>query len=87
MHMNIYQLPTTLLMGLLLGVLVVRSRSLWPAVCLHALHNGLSLALQLHVGEAILTDVRWAWVLAGPVCSIVLLWRLGAQPATRKERV
>jgi sodium transport system permease protein len=73
MHMNIQQLPTSLAMGALLGLLVVRTHSIWPSICLHALHNGLALAIQLQAGETLVDDLRWALVLAGPVVGIMLL--------------
>ncbi|MGB0589427.1 MAG: ABC transporter permease subunit/CPBP intramembrane protease [Myxococcota bacterium] len=75
MHMNAQQLPTSLVMGGLLGVLVVRTRSIWPAICLHALHNGLALAIQLQIGDTLVSDMRWALVLAGPAAGIMVLWR------------
>jgi sodium transport system permease protein len=47
-HLNIYQLPTAFFMGLVLGSLTVACGSVWPAVLLHFLHNGLALGFQLY---------------------------------------
>jgi sodium transport system permease protein len=47
-HLNIYQLPTAFFMGLVLGTLTVSCGSVWPAVLLHFLHNGLALGFQLY---------------------------------------
>jgi len=71
-------------MGGLLGLLVVRTGSIWPAVCLHALHNGLALGVQLQLGDAVLHDPRWAMVLAGPVAGIVLLWVSKVTPQSKE---
>ena len=84
MHMNIHQLPTTLVVGVLLGFLVIRTRSIWPAVCLHALHNGLALAVQLHLSDALVDDARWGLVLAGPLVGFVMLWRYGPRNDRRR---
>ena len=39
-HLNIYQFVVAGLLGLLLGWLYERSRSLWPCILLHASYNG-----------------------------------------------
>ena len=82
MHMNVHQMPTTLVLGVVLAALVIRSGSVWPAIVLHALHNGLALGLQVHLGDALLEDPRWSWVLAGPLVGFMLLWRLDAKEET-----
>src|SRR5262249_115623 len=40
-HMNVFQLLPTFLLGAVLGLLTLRSGSLWPAMLFHLLHNGL----------------------------------------------
>lgn len=52
-HLNIYQAPSTFLVGLVLGILVIRGRSLLPASLLHALHNGLAVAAAAYAGEGL----------------------------------
>lgn len=44
-HGHPMRLPPTFLVGVVAGWLTVRTRSLWPAILLHAAHNGLSLLL------------------------------------------
>lgn len=46
-HYYVFKLPVTGLLGLVLGYLCWQSRSLWPAILMHALHNGLSVSLAL----------------------------------------
>jgi len=41
-HHSVHRLIVTSALGLLFGLLVVRYRSIWPAVVAHGLHNGLS---------------------------------------------
>jgi sodium transport system permease protein len=43
-------LPTTF-MGLLLGVIAVRTKSIWPGMLLHSLHNGLLLCMSHYSDE------------------------------------
>ncbi len=82
-HLNLHQVPTTLVVGLLLGALTVTSGSIWPAVCLHLLHNGLALTAQLYLPPRWLAHPA-AWMfLASLVMGLALLavaWRgMGAR--------
>ncbi|MBN2448437.1 MAG: CPBP family intramembrane metalloprotease, partial [Phycisphaerae bacterium] len=43
-HHSIHRLVITAVLGLMFGLLVVRSGSIWPAIIAHMLHNGLSVA-------------------------------------------
>lgn len=43
-HHMVQRLVTTFVLGLLLGLLVIRYRSLFPAVVAHVLHNGMTVA-------------------------------------------
>jgi membrane protease YdiL (CAAX protease family) len=47
-HLSIYRILPTGAFGILLCVAVLRSRSLWVAVVMHALHNGLLLTWAMH---------------------------------------
>ena len=49
-HMNLVQLPTPLLMGLILGFVTLRTRSVYPAILFHILNNTLRGALPLLMG-------------------------------------
>ncbi len=44
-HLSLARIVPTAALGVLLGLLAVRSGSLWPGVVFHALHNGLSLLI------------------------------------------
>ena len=63
------------LVGLLLGTLVVRCGSLWPAILLHALHNAAALgigtlAMQTRIPGAMLALAA----LAGTVGAWTAMW-------------
>ena len=49
-HMNLVQLPTPLLMGLILGFVTLRTCSVYPAILFHILNNTLRGALPLLMG-------------------------------------
>ncbi len=42
MHMNLYQFVTGLVMGIFLGWIYARTRSLWPCIAIHAWNNFLA---------------------------------------------
>ncbi len=44
MHASILQIPFTFLLGLLLGFMVVKTESIWPAVILHGMNNAMAVA-------------------------------------------
>lgn len=44
LHLSPLRFLPTLLLGVLLAFVVLRTGSLWPAILLHALHNGLAIA-------------------------------------------
>ena len=76
-HLNLHQLPTTLVVGLALGLLVVRSGSIWPATVLHLMHNGIALSVQLYAEPAALTHPAWLALLVAPAAGLALLLRPG----------
>jgi len=45
-HYSAHRLVATTALGVLLGLLVIRGGSVWPAALAHALHNGLSILAQ-----------------------------------------
>jgi sodium transport system permease protein len=68
-HASIYRFLPTAVLGALLAVLVMRSRSLVPAIVLHAGYNAM-LVLAARVPE--LADPRWVWLgLLAPLCLAV----------------
>jgi len=62
-HLSIYRLFGTTVLGLLMAALVLRSGSIWPAVWLHALNNGLAVVAQYGIdaepAEAEAMLIRW----------------------------
>jgi len=91
-HMNVFQLLPAFLLGIVLGLVTVRSKSLLPAMLLHFLHNAaLLVAMQL------LPSVRGQWPFAVPslwpvvigvsaLIAVGLLWWLYRKPYVDKER-
>ena len=83
-HMNPWQAIPAFLMGLLFGWIYWRTGSLWATIFMHAVNNGLSVALTwafpLLPNDASTYDVVGApayyWVLAGSllITSIILFW-------------
>ncbi|MGM0575633.1 MAG: ABC transporter permease subunit/CPBP intramembrane protease [Myxococcota bacterium] len=74
-HLNIHQLPTTFGVGLVLGGLVVLSGSVWPAVILHMMHNGMALASQLYGNPEVLRHPAMFALLAAPAAGVALMVR------------
>jgi len=50
-HMSIYRLFGTTMLGLVMGLLVYRSGSIWTSALFHALNNGLALLFGERIGE------------------------------------
>ncbi|HMS18074.1 MAG TPA: ABC transporter permease subunit/CPBP intramembrane protease, partial [Planctomycetota bacterium] len=59
-------------LGVLLGMLVIRTGSLWPAVLAHALHNGVIVALSSNPDDAIEADLGML-LLTIPVAATLLV--------------
>ena len=77
-HMNPWQLPTGIVLGLFLGWLVVHTSSLWPGVFGHLLNN-LSAVLADKLGVRYLSDNHfqpfWMWTLGFALTGLGL-WAL-----------
>jgi membrane protease YdiL (CAAX protease family) len=58
-HLNLYQFVVALGMGLVLGWLYERSRSLIPCIALHAAYNTSAVLLGLQMSESRETSVAW----------------------------
>jgi membrane protease YdiL (CAAX protease family) len=75
-HMSSYRLVPTALLGFILGVLVVRSKSIFPSMLLHAFNNGISVlivALSLKVETspglivaAVISTLIGSWLVFAP---------------------
>jgi membrane protease YdiL (CAAX protease family) len=77
LHGNIPQGAATLAIGYLLGVIVMRSGSLWIAMIAHAVHNSIILlvtlfvtpSLDLSTAESVPSIILWL-----PVLALMALW-------------
>lgn len=73
-HLSILSVISIFILGLLIGVVVIKTRSLWAGVLLHALHNSFSVFLMHfsanHNHYTILSD----YVLILPVLAVLGLW-------------
>ncbi|WP_158218380.1 CPBP family intramembrane glutamic endopeptidase [Roseateles puraquae] len=76
-HLNVYQFAAGTLIGLLLGWLYERTRSLWPCMALHAAYN---LSVTWGDGLQALSSLQWGLALVLPVFGIVMLGRLLPPP-------
>jgi sodium transport system permease protein len=77
-HLQLAQMPTTFLIGIIQAALVIYGGSIWPAVLLHALHNGLALASQLYLPETVLTGT--------PILALLVLPALGLAVLIKRVR-
>ena len=100
MHMIPQQVFNATLVGLAIGLLAVRSGSLWPGVLFHFLFNGWQVVLS-RVADSELTGDRWQWLArvedgslhyswpvllgCGLVAATLLRW-LAASHQGRRER-
>jgi sodium transport system permease protein len=84
-HLNVFLFVPTFLLGVVLGLLTVRSKSLLPAIAFHLLHNAV-LILLIPLGRysegfpGLLRDA-WPWLIG--LCgtaSAALLWWLYRKP-------
>jgi sodium transport system permease protein len=84
-RMNVFQFVPNFLLGAVLGLLTVRSGSLWPAVLFHLLHNSLlvggawlqRLIPEVEVTPETITMVRLTVTALCALLAGLLLWRLG----------
>jgi sodium transport system permease protein len=79
-HLSIFRLLPTFVLGLLLGALTVASGSLLPAVVLHAVYNGAMFAIERYAWEF---DGVFAWV--GSLLLLAAGWRLARGAVTRER--
>lgn len=78
-HYSPHRLLTTALLGLVLATLVVQHRSIFPAMIVHFMHNGLSLLAVHPQGFSGFLE-RWGWPAGAEDAAVAppLPWMLGA---------
>jgi sodium transport system permease protein len=85
-HMNVFLFMPTFLLGVILGLLTLRSRSLLPAILFHLLHNGVLIALipLSHYSEGALPNLArqaWPWLIGACLLAASgLVWWLYRKP-------
>jgi sodium transport system permease protein len=92
-HMNVFLFLPMFVLGVILGLLTIRSRSLLPAISFHLLHNSVLIVLiplsRVSTGMAGLIHDVWPWLIG--VCTTAalgLVWWLYRKPyidLARKE--
>lgn len=80
LHGNVIQFLFAFIVGLVLGYITVRTNSIVPAVCIHALSNGISVVnsvVKYAAGEesanTSVVILYLFWLAAGAVCGLTLL--------------
>jgi sodium transport system permease protein len=84
LHMSIYRLAGTTALGVLMGFLVLRTGSIYPAMLFHFVNNALALtfAMVFDAETVVGTDVSYAWLVPGAVAFVVgLALMLRMKPA------
>ncbi len=74
-HVDLFRIPPTSLLGVLLVIAVIRSSSIYPAMAWHALHNTLALG-SARVEQIRLPDQPTWWHYALAALAILLAFRL-----------
>lgn len=87
-HMFFFRFPVTFAVGILFGYVCWQSRSIWPAIVAHALHNGMGLSHELwpKIPAALGIDQESPWshlplplTIAGVLACALGLW-LNSEP-------
>lgn len=80
LHGSMFRLLPTLVLGLLLGLLTLRTRTLWPAMAAHALNNGILVTLDRASPSAVAAlGSPTPWAVAGLVAVLAALVLLTAR--------
>ena len=75
LHGSLFRLLPTFALGLLLGLLTLRTRSLWPAMLAHALNNGILVVLDRAAPSAVVAlGSPTPWAFAGAAAVAVALY-------------
>jgi sodium transport system permease protein len=91
-HMNVFLFLPTFLLGVVLGLLTVRSKSLLPAILFHLLHNSVLIALiplrrlSADSGPWILQPLWLALIAVCVLSACAVLWWLYRKPYADLER-
>jgi len=80
LHLKVWDAPFHMVSGLLFGIVVIRTRSVWAGILVHVTANGTGKALSALAGEGVQPD-RWLDVIGVPaaaqpvlaVCAVVAL--------------
>lgn len=83
MHANIYQIPFAFLLGAFFGIIVIKTESLWPAILLHGINNGISVAFGYIEIYFSLDAANLAYILF--FCAALLLAIIGIVWLLRKD--
>ena len=84
-HVDLFRIPATSLLGVLLVIAVLRSGSIYPAMAWHALHNALALG-SARVEQIRLPDQPTWWHYLLALAGILLAFRLMRQNQQRASR-
>lgn len=90
-HMNVFQFAPAFILGIVLGLITVRAKSIWPAILFHFLHNSLLIcsvfAVTFNASVRDWLAAIWPGVIAA--CTVVglsVLWWLYRRPYVAVER-
>ncbi|MGA2232582.1 MAG: ABC transporter permease subunit/CPBP intramembrane protease [Tepidisphaeraceae bacterium] len=92
-HMDLSGMPPRMILGIILGWIVVRQRSIYPAMLMHAVYDGVSVAFQAHLfvlsadasAAASATIISMPLILAGLAASVAG-WELIKTSATDRAQ-
>lgn len=80
LHGNVVQFVFAFIIGLVLGYVTIKTNSIVPAVCIHALNNGMSVTKSVvtyaageETGNMVIAVLYVLWIAAGAVCGLALL--------------
>src|SRR5262249_11648865 len=91
-HMNVFQFMPSFFLGIVLGLLTIRSNSLLPAILFHFLHNSVLLASIDFAGEiriALPELIEFIWPYFSAVSLLIalaIIWWLYRKPYTQLAR-
>lgn len=72
-HLNLVQAPPTAVLGIFLGLVVLYTGSLWPAIIIHIVNNSLAISLsQLGAGQDAAAQAAQAAAKPGPLYFILI---------------
>jgi sodium transport system permease protein len=93
-HLNVFQFVPAFVLGLVLGVLAVRSRSILPGMLFHLLHNGMLLSLALLQTHGLSGEggpgsasLRAGVAAVSALGAAAILWRLARRSETSRPGV